>query len=48
MLEGLQQPCTPERFFVHISAVYNPRLAETVCVESLSARGASKKLCATE
>lgn len=39
-MEGRKQPRTPERFLVHISAVYDPRLAETVCVENLSGHGA--------
>lgn len=39
-MEGRKQPRTCDRFLVNISAVYDPRLAETVCVENLSSRGA--------
>jgi len=39
-MEGQKQPRMCDRFLVHISAVYDPRLAETVCVENLGARGA--------
>ena len=40
MLDGRKQPRTPERFVLHISAVYHPRLADIAFVENVSPRGA--------